>query len=291
LNLTGTQTAFSVLKRGDFFMMRKTLPLLMLTVFSISTAVSAQDNRSYRGRTTGTGTTTSSRGTTGTTAGTTTGSTGTLGSTGTVGSPGTVGTTDTGGMTTATAEDVTGGYLKNQTIGISPQLGVMVFNDAAGETSARAAYGLGIDANLAKMMNQEMANIYLGVSTGFIFSHLGDTGSNLFGSGTTTAAAGNTGANAFIIPADIKVGYNISDSFRVSAHGGGNVVYRSFGNAMSLGDSSTVPTSVWRLFPNVGADLEMAVGNSMAILLRPDLTFSPGSEIFTGTAAVSFALS
>lgn len=200
--------------------------------------------------------------------------------------------TGTGATTTARAEDVTRGSLKDQAFTVNPEVGVLVFNDAAG-TQSRAAYGLGLDANISKFVTGDMTNLYVGLSSGFIFSHLGTSSANFMGSSSSTSvgAAGNAGSNAYIIPANLKVGYNATDNLRISAHGGGNVIYRSFGNSMNLGSSSTVASSVWRLFPNVGADVDFLLAKNVALTLRPDLTLTPGDAVFAGMASISIGVS
>jgi len=202
-------------------------------------------------------------------------------------SPGT--TADPSMTTSAESSEITRGYLANEFVGIKPQVGVVAFTDQFGNTQGRGALGLTAESNIANMVGLKGTNLYTGVVTGFIFSHLGDPGSNLFGSNSDTPV-GNGGANMFFIPANAKVGYNLTDQLRVAAHGGGNVIYRSIGTSMSLGTSSNTTGSVWRIFPNVGGDVEYAVGQNVAVMLRPDWTLTPGDTMFTGTVALNIAM-
>jgi hypothetical protein len=200
--------------------------------------------------------------------------------------PGT--TDDTSLATTAESSEVTRGYLSNELVGVKPQVGVIAFTDQLGNSQGRAAYGFTLESNIAGMVGLDKS-IYMGPQTGFIFSHLGEPSSNLFGADSDTPV-GAAGSNMFFIPANLKVGYNVTDRFRVGAHGGGNVVYRSVASAMNLGDSSAQDGSVWRIFPNVGGDVEYAVGPNLAVMARPDVTLTPGDTIFTGTVALNLAL-
>lgn len=197
---------------------------------------------------------------------------------------------DTSLSSTAGAREVTRGYIPNELVGFKPQVGAMAFTDAAGTATARAIEGLTIDVNLASMINRSWSNFFIAPSTGVLFSHLGDPSSNFIGT-NPNSSIGSAGSNLLMIPANLKIGYNITDYFRVAAHGGGNVLYRSVASSMFLGDSSASPDPVWRIFPNVGGDVELGLGRSMAILLRPDVTLTPGNTVFTGTVGVSFGLS
>ena len=195
-----------------------------------------------------------------------------------------------GMASTAEASELTRGYLKDEKIGIKPQLGIVNYTDSTGDRTSRAAYGFTVDANLAKMIDSSWNKIYLGASTGLLYSHLGSPSSNLFGASPTNNQ-GTAGANLLLIPANLKAAYNVTDQFRVGVHGGGNVVYRSVASVSNLGDSSNLPGSVWRIFPNAGADFELGLGEHTALMLRPDWTFTPGTDIFTGTLALNIPLS
>ncbi len=197
---------------------------------------------------------------------------------------------DTNLSSTAGASEVTRGYLANETVGIKPQLGLMVFTDQNGNSTSRAMGGFTVDGNIATMIDKNWNNIFIGPSSGFLFSHLGQTGSNFVGTSADITGMGDPGSNIFLIPANLKLGYNITDNLRVAGHGGGNVTYRSVANSLNLGASSSLPGSVWRIFPNVGGDLELGLGKHAALMLRPDWTLTPGDSIFTGTIAFNFPI-
>ena len=193
--------------------------------------------------------------------------------------------------TVAEEKEVTKGYLKKEVIGIKPQVGIVSFKDQQGDTTSRMAGGLLMEGNLAPVFNKDWAEtMYLGLSTGLIYSHLGEPTSNFVGT-NPDISTGAGGANLLLIPANVKVGYNFTDSFRLSAHGGGNVVYRSVANSLFLGSGSSGGTSsVWRIFPNVGADAEFGLGKNVSLMVRPDFTLTPGDAFFTGTLAVGIPL-
>jgi hypothetical protein len=181
-----------------------------------------------------------------------------------------------------------GGYLTNEKVGIRPQVGTLVFDDVNGDSAARAAYGLTVDVNLASAINENLMHWYLGPSTGAIYSHLGSPGAGFFGTDQGSGLSG--GANLLLIPANLKVGYNFNDYFRVAAHGGGNVVYRSIANSMFLSTSSVGGGSDWTIFPNVGADVEVGLGRNLALTLRPDVTITPENDILAATLALAIPI-
>ncbi len=178
--------------------------------------------------------------------------------------------------------------LKDEIFGIKPQLGVLVFNEAINgvseDTSSRAAYGFTMDLNLARWRDADRRQWFVGPSTGLIYSHLGGVGSNFFGTGDVKG-----GSNLLIIPVNLKVGYNVSDHFRTSLHAGGNVVYRSVGNQLNLGEQGRTDASDTTMYPNVGMDFEF--GKKVVLMVRPDLTLTPEDELFTGTVALSIPIS
>ncbi|MCM2278442.1 MAG: hypothetical protein NDJ89_10240 [Oligoflexia bacterium] len=196
---------------------------------------------------------------------------------------------DEGAATTAEAEEVTRGYLRNEAFGIKPQVGVLAFKDSTGDSTGRMAEGFSLEWNATRAFGMDQ-KVYLGPSTGLIFSHLGSATSNFVGT-DPDRAVGNAGANLIIIPANLKVGYNISDRYRISAHGGGNMTYRSVANSMRLGaTTSSGDADVWRMYPNVGGDVEIAFSRNALLLLRPDLTITPGDDFFTGTVGLGITL-
>ncbi|OFZ54235.1 MAG: hypothetical protein A2428_07115 [Bdellovibrionales bacterium RIFOXYC1_FULL_54_43] len=203
--------------------------------------------------------------------------------------------TTTTGATTAEASEVTQGYLTDEIFSVKPLVGVIAYRDlfTSDTNTSRGALGLSMDYNASAMLGETMQrNWYLGPSVGFIYSHLGSPGSNFFGSAPDVATGGNSapGANILIIPTNLKFGYNIADSLRISAHGGGNVIYRSVASSMNLDTDSASQDSLWKYYPNVGGDLDIGFGKNVALSLRPDVTFTPNENFFMGTLGLGVAL-
>ena len=185
--------------------------------------------------------------------------------------------------TEAPEAEVTRGLLKQEKVAIRPQAGVLAYTDQTGNTSSRLAAGLTIDWNLMSSFEPGgMSNWYIGPSTGLIYSHLGNADANFFGS-NSSVSSGTEGANFFYVPVNLKVGYNVADNFRIAAHGGGNMTYRSKPQAISIGTNTGTTTQA---FPNVGADLEWGMGG-IALGLRPDWTLGTQNSIFTGSLTVA----
>jgi hypothetical protein len=179
------------------------------------------------------------------------------------------------------------GYLWDEQVGVRPQVGVINFRDATGDQTVRGAAGITVDANLFSMIDDDLKQLYLGPSIGAIYSRVGSTGANFFGGGSTTGES----ANFLLLPMNAKAGFNFTPNFRVAAHGGANLIYRSRANVMQLGlDNSATAGSDWSFFPNVGADLEFGLGKNLALTLRPDWTFTDGEDIRTGTIALAIPI-
>lgn len=179
--------------------------------------------------------------------------------------------------------------LPSETIGVKPQIGMIVYDDINLNSAARAMYGLTAEMNFASRIDPSWSRYFLGPQIGFFFSHLGAPSSNFFGSNPDDNN-GTGGANILFFPLNLKAGYNVSEKIRVSIHGGANLIYRSIASSMFLGDSSFLTGSVWRLFPNIGIDGEFAVDKNLAVIVRPDLTLTPGNDIFSATIGVNVFL-
>jgi hypothetical protein len=172
--------------------------------------------------------------------------------------------------------------LREELVSVKPQVGAIAFTDAQNESTSRLAAGATADMNLVPFIDSTLREWYVGPVVGLFYSHLGDTDANFFGA-NTTAPSGLGGANLAIIPTNLKVGYAFTEFYRISAHGGGNIVYRSVANSLNLGAGSNSSDSLWKYYPNVGGDLDIAIARSVALTLRPDVTFTPGNTVFTGT--------
>jgi hypothetical protein len=192
---------------------------------------------------------------------------------------------DTMATTRREESEVSRGMLRDEVFGMKPQVGVISFDEpGTGDTASRGVVGILFDWNFASG-----SHFYVGPQFGGLFSHLGAPGSNFFGSDAPTGD--RSGANIVTLPANFKVGYNFTDRFRIAAHGGANFVYRSIASSMNLGrDADNTLSDNWSVFPNLGGDVEFGLGRSVSLMLRPDWTFTPGDDFFTGTIALGIPL-
>jgi len=164
--------------------------------------------------------------------------------------------------------------IRDQVIGITPEIGMISYTNQSGTYTTRATAGAGFDLNfLAQRPDSEIQNWY---------------GGNFFGSNSAGAPTNNS--NLVIIPADVKVGYNFNSVFRFSAHGGGNVIYRSVADSIDLGSGSNGTDSAWKIYPNVGVDAEWQVSQSFSVLIRPDITLTQGNNLLNTTVGATWIL-
>ncbi len=188
---------------------------------------------------------------------------------------------ETTGSTTASERDIESGYLPSEIVGFKPQFGVLAFNTSAtdpdvDDSTTRAAYGATVDFKL----NAWESLGYTGLSTGFIFSKIGSPGAGFFGGGGDLDAD----SHLFLIPANLKLGWNLGEAVRLSIHGGANAMYRSNVLAVRVGEANT---DKWNFYPNVGADLEFALGKGIGLIIRPDLMLTPGNDLGMVTAGLN----
>ena len=172
--------------------------------------------------------------------------------------------------------------LRDETFALTPQVGAINYTNINGAYTSKALIGLGLSLNMTPYFapSDERA-WYMGVTTGALYSHNGSASGNFFGANSSINDRDN--ANLLLIPADLKIGYNVTPSFRTSMHGGGNLTYRTNGNSIFLGDNTSTNNSVWRIYPNVGGDLEFQASRNVSILLRPDVTITPGNDVLSVT--------
>ena len=192
-------------------------------------------------------------------------------------------------VTSAKAEKYAGSYYSNARFEVKPMLGMVNFIDARRDRDARASIGVTGLYNVMKDAGGDSSLWLAGPETGVVYSHLGDPGSGFFGAGSTNTAAGHSGANVLMIPANLKVGYNVINDLRVALHGGANIFYRNEVAAMVLTDSDTSDKN-WTALPNVGAEFQYAVSRNAAVALRPDWTIATNRNVISAMLSVGVAL-
>jgi hypothetical protein len=180
--------------------------------------------------------------------------------------------------------------LEKEIVGIKPQAGMVVFNNSNGDTDSRAAMALILEMNAVSTFykgNRGLKQWYIGPSSGLLYSHLGNPSSNFFGGDPSGVRGAQGGSNFLIVPVNLKVGYLWPDSeLRVSVRAGGNFTYRSVAESLNFGSATSAGAgSVWRMYPNIGADIEVG-----KLTIRPDLTLTPGDEFFSGTIGYNISL-
>jgi hypothetical protein len=178
--------------------------------------------------------------------------------------------------------------LRNEVFSLRPNAGAIVYHDTTDSTTTRAIYGLTADWNFAGAFTDN-PTAFVGISSGGLFSHLGSATSDFWGT-SPSSVVNSPGANLLIIPANLKIGANMGNAVRVSARGGGNVLYRSEGVAMNVGPSTATTSHIWRIYPNIGGDLDIGLTRGLTLGFRPDYTFTPGANIFVGTVALGVSL-
>jgi hypothetical protein len=194
-----------------------------------------------------------------------------------------------------------GGHMANERASFTPEVGVFSYGTPNNGTQARGVVGFGLDMNAITTFiapenrNDTVSRLYVGPQTGFFFTHVGDETSNFWGTNSTNTASVTAGANIMYIPLDLKVGFLVEDNFRLSVHGGGNLLYQSVAGSVAFANATTVTgaaggSSSWNIYPNVGADVEFAVEKNVSILLRPDWTFTSGTSPFSGTIGVGIGI-
>lgn len=128
----------------------------------------------------------------------------------------------------------------------------------------------------------------LGPSTGALFSSL--SGGDFF-DGLST----NNNNYFFQIPANLKITFapDPANRLHIGVHGGANVI-RSTATAGSFGTTgdvvATTDSASWDVHPNVGADIDFALGDNVDLTLRPDVTFLDDFNMTTATLGLALKL-
>lgn len=158
---------------------------------------------------------------------------------------------------------------------VRPSVGAIFYNGNQQFTG-----GLLMDFNV---VSSKMLKI--GPATGALYSSVDQ--SNFF-SGISTS----NGLYIFQIPADLKVTIapDPARRWQIGAHGGANVIYSSSGLGTEFGTSTPVSGPSWDVHPNVGADLDFALGTNADLTLRPDWTFMTAYNMVTTTLGLALKL-
>ena len=182
--------------------------------------------------------------------------------------------------------------LQDEVWAFRPQLGALVFDSPQdNSTQSRAMVGFTFDINLAKAsLGSQPTRFFAGPSFGLLYSHVGTGKADFFGSGAQSQGNFKGGGNVAILPVNLKIGFNVTDTFRISARTGGNLIYRSAANVVNLGTKSNTDSALWRIYPNAGGDFEVGLSRKVSLMIRPDLTITPEKDLFTGTLGISALL-
>ena len=182
--------------------------------------------------------------------------------------------------------------LQDEVWAFRPQLGALVFDSPQdNSTQSRAMIGFTVDWNIAKAaLGDAPTRFFVGPSLGLLYSHVGTGKADFFGSGAQSQGNFKGGGNVAILPLNVKLGFNVTDTFRVSARAGGNLIYRSAANVLNLGTKSNTDSALWRVYPNAGGDFEVGLSRRVSLMIRPDLTITPEKDLFTGTLGISALL-
>lgn len=177
--------------------------------------------------------------------------------------------------------------LGDERIGLKPEIGYLAYQDPIVGSATRGTAGIGADFNFAPAWKSH--DTHMAIQTGIFDSIIGQPGGDFYGA-NSNYNIGSSSDYLLTIPADLKIGYNVANAVRISAHGGGNVIYRSNNTTVDLGTGANNGASDWNLFPNAGLDAEVGLSRHVNLLIRPDWTFTAASAFFIGTLGVDFAI-
>ncbi|MEW6055960.1 MAG: hypothetical protein AB1540_05035 [Bdellovibrionota bacterium] len=160
---------------------------------------------------------------------------------------------------------------------LRPSAGAVFFND-----TERFAGGLLLDVNVLSSHSWKV-----GPATGAIFSSVGGGGDFFDGVSTDNEAF------FFQIPANLKVTFapEFSKRLQLGVHGGANVIYTGEGLTTAFGDVAEPDGGdSFNVYPNVGADIDYALGTNADLTLRPDVTFLADFNMVTATIGLALKL-
>jgi len=190
--------------------------------------------------------------------------------------------------TTTESNEVTRGVFGSP-FTVTPAVGALGFQDPTGTYTSRITEGLllNFDAGSA-IMRGSSGQIKLGLESGLLYSHLGSSGSNFFGS--NAGVQNQESANSFLVPIELTAGYALTDSFLATLNLGTNMLYRSIPGSMLVGRSDNTGGTSVDFFPSAGLELGWTAGSVVGIKLRGDYIPTPLDDMFTATLGATFAL-
>jgi hypothetical protein len=190
------------------------------------------------------------------------------------------------GRTERQASEVTRGVFGSP-LTLSPQVGLLGFQDQTGDYDNRALEGLTLDWNMSNMFLPKTSNLQAGLGTGFLYSHIGSADANFFGS-SPNSHIGNAGMNSFIVPGYISLGYKVSDKVLVAALPGATLLYRSDASGMNVGRGSG--TNDTQVFPSIGLKAGWALAKSVGITAQGQYIPTPVKDAFSATLGATIPL-
>jgi len=167
--------------------------------------------------------------------------------------------------------------LDHEMFGFAPQIGILTMQNSSGDTESRLSAGVTGEMNVVNSFPNafkgQWRQAFLGPSVGAIFSRIGEPDATLVE-----------------FPLDVKAGYHVTDNLRFSLHAGGNLTYRSNRASIVVEKAPVGNDAEWGIFPNFGGAVEWGIGSQFALILRPEVTVTPGNDFFTGTIGVNIPL-
>jgi len=144
---------------------------------------------------------------------------------------------------------------------------------AIGPSASKAIGGLSLDWNASETVGTA-SPIYYGATTGLSFTRL-DNGLN---------NSLNNGSNLFIVPANVLLGYHVTDQFLAAANTGVNFLLQGDPSVLGIG------TSDLKAVPNLGLNASYSFTDALALAAKADWSFADGQTPFTGTLGLSIPL-
>lgn len=162
------------------------------------------------------------------------------------------------------------GGVHRSAIDVTARAGFFDYNRTTlGPSESKAIGGLSVDWNTSETVGTA-SPIYYGATTGLSFTRL-DNGLN-------------NGSNLFILPANVLLGYHVTDQFLAAANTGVNFLIQGDPSVLGIG------TSHLKAVPNLGLNASYSFTDSLALAAKADWSFADAQTPFTGTLGLSIPL-